>query len=214
MTSQTALPATVSCHKFFFPLWPKKSKRDCDAITAASTRPSSSECHGVNPRQNDKSRARSCRRFYYNLDSVLRKRIKSYIPSPRFVALFVFELCAIWMIYRLAVQRPSEMVGCLSNSGSTLELVEAGTLSWRQAVSIWLSTRAGSDVNCGLQSNSFSCYILSSPSVALLVGCWTQLDIRTTTILVSGKWQQEPNGLHSVRNLYKEATDSIFHLHN
>ena len=139
MTSQTALPATVSCHKFFSPLWPKKSKRDCDAITAASTRPSSSECHGVHPRQNDKSRARSCRRFYYNLDSVLRKRIKSYIPSPRFVALFVFELCAIWMIYRLAVQRPSEMVGCLSNSGSTLELVEAATRSlgrrpWRGTV--------------------------------------------------------------------------------
>ena len=49
----------------------------------------------VNPRQNDKSRARSCRRFNSNLDSVLRKRIKSYLPSPRFVALSVFELLSL-----------------------------------------------------------------------------------------------------------------------
>ena len=49
----------------------------------------------VNPRQNDKSRARSCRRFYSNLDIVLRKSIKSYVPSPRFVALSVFELLSL-----------------------------------------------------------------------------------------------------------------------
>ena len=33
------------------------------------------DVYRVNPRQNDKSRARSCRRFYSNLVSVLRKRI-------------------------------------------------------------------------------------------------------------------------------------------
>ena len=52
-------------------------------------------CCWVNPRQNDKSRARSCRRFNSNLDSVLRKRIKSYVPSPRFVALSFFELLSL-----------------------------------------------------------------------------------------------------------------------
>ena len=53
------------------------------------------EYRWVNPRQNDKSRARSCRRFYSNLDIVLRKSIKSYVPSPRFVALSVFELLSL-----------------------------------------------------------------------------------------------------------------------
>ena len=49
----------------------------------------------VNPRQNDKSRARSCRRFYLNFDSVLRKMIKSCVPNPSFLALSVFELFSL-----------------------------------------------------------------------------------------------------------------------